>query len=212
MFSCKKDKAHEPAFSEARYTVEITGKWKQREFGVPPNVHFTAVLGMVHNDKIVLWKENEIAGKGVENVAESGNPYPLLTDIDMATAEGKAISVLVITPPPPTGNSSLNIYCNSNYSYISLETMLAPTPDWFTGISGFNLYPGNKWIRDTTINLYAWDAGTEDGDVFGYSNPVTTPQQPVDWLQVSEASVLANGNPVLSPIAILRFVKQWRKG
>ncbi len=208
LISCKKEEVVDPVLSEARYTLEVTGKWKQPEFAIPASVHFTAVIGMVHNDKIEMWKENELASKGVENIAESGNPFPILTDIDMAIAAGKAISVLVITAPAPTGTSSLNIYCNSNYSYLSLETMLAPTPDWFTGISGLNLYNGNKWIKDTTINLYPWDAGTEDGDVFGYNNPASIPQQTIHLLQPSQATVLANGNPVMAPIATLRIVKQ----
>lgn len=206
--SCTKEEVPAPVFSEARYMVEITGKWKHPQFTVPAGVHFTLVVGMVHDSGGAMWKANEKASPGVENVAEAGNPYPLLTEIDSFIIAGRASSPIIIPAPSPTGSSKGNIYCNSNYSHVSLETMLAPTPDWFTGISGFNLHPGNKWITDTTISLYAWDAGTEDGDVFGYSNPATMPQQPVRLLQVSEASVLANGNPILAPIATLRFIKQ----
>jgi len=86
--------------------------------------------------------------------------------------------------------------------------MLGPTPDWFVGVSGINLYNNSKWVADTTINLYTYDAGTEDGDMFGYNNPATTPQQNIHILQASQARVLANGNPALAPIATARFVRQ----
>jgi hypothetical protein len=208
LFSCTKEKMPGPVFSEARYLVEITGKWKQPEFGVPAGVHFTNVLGMVHDHRDAMWKENENASPGVESMAESGNPNPLLAEIDAFIAAGRAVSIVVIPAPPPTGSSRANIYCNSNYSCLSLETMLAPTPDWFTGISGLDLYANNRWITDTTIDLYAWDAGTEDGDIFSYNNPATVPQQAIHLLQPAQASVLANGNPLLAPIGTLRLIKQ----
>ena len=209
ILSCKKDYiTNTPVFSEARYSVEITGKWKAPEFAVPGGVHFTTVLGMIHNNETYLWKENTKASFGVENVAESGNPNPMLSEIDSAIATGKAISLVVMTAPAPTGITKVNIYCNSNYSYISLETMLAPTPDWFTGLSGFNLFENKKWISDTKVNLYPYDAGTEDGDVFGYYNPESMPQKNVQLLTPLTASILANGNSALAPIATIRFTKK----
>jgi hypothetical protein len=208
LFSCKKDEVSAPVFSEARYSIEITGKWKAPEFVVPGGVHFTTVLGMVHSSETYLWKPGTKASLGVENVAEAGNAYPLLYEIDTAIATGKSIALIAITAPLPTGSSKVNVYCTSNYSYISLETMLAPTPDWFTGINGFNLFENKRWVTDTTINLYAYDAGTEDGDVFGYNNPSTMPQQNVQLLTPLNASVLANGNSVLAPIATVRFTKK----
>lgn len=207
LFSCKKEEESVPVFSEARYSIEITGKWKAPEFAVPGGVHFTTVLGMVHNNETYLWKLNTKASTGVENVAENGNPNPLLFEIDSAIATGKSIALVRITAPLPTGSSKVNVYCTSNYSYISLETMLAPTPDWFTGLSSFNLYENKRWITDTTVNLYAYDAGTEDGDVFGYNNPSTVPQQNVQLLTPLNASVLANGNSQLASIATVRFTK-----
>jgi hypothetical protein len=208
LFSCKKEETASPDFSEARYRVEITGKWTTPQFGVPANVHFTPVLGMVHDKNQSMWKENVLATPGVEGLAETGGLYPLLTEIDSYIAAGRAISIVVIPVPPPTGTSTANIYCNSNYSLVSFQTMLAPTPDWFTGVSGFDLYAGGKWVTDTTINLYPWDAGTEEGDVFSYDNPPTVPQRPVHLLSASDASVLANGNLTLAPIATMKFTRQ----
>jgi hypothetical protein len=85
--------------------------------------------------------------------------------------------------------------------------MIAPSPDWFIGLSGLNLYANKKWVADTTIQLFVYDAGTEEGDVFGYANPATTPQQPIRLLEASAATVLANGNSNLKAIAEVRMVK-----
>jgi hypothetical protein len=55
--------------------------------------------------------------------------------------------------------------------------------------------------------LYVYDAGTEDGDVFGYNNPGTIPQQPINLLDAAKGTVLANGSNSLKPIATVRFTR-----
>ncbi len=206
-FSCKKDKNFINTFSEARYTVEITGKWASPDFTVPAGVHFTSVVGMVHNKNTYLWRNGTKASLGVENVAEIGNTTIIRSEIDSILARSSAISLLLINAPSPTGISKTAIYCNSNYSRVSFQTMIAPSPDWFIGIDAFNLFPNNQWVSDTTINLYVNDAGTEEGNVFGYSNPATIPQQNIQLLTSEEATVLSNGNNPLKPIASVRFIR-----
>ncbi len=207
-FSCKKNVVEEPDFSEARYIITVTGKWASPAFTVPAGAHFTAFVGMVHNSQAFLWKEGVKASPGMEAVAESGNTTPILVEIDSMVAKKNAIALIAFIPAPVTTSKEVNIYCNSNFSLVSFASMLGPTPDWFIGVSGIDLYNKSKWIADTTINLYAYDAGTEEGDVFGYSNPSTVPQQNVHLLQSSQAMVLANGNPSLAPIATARFIRQ----
>ena len=83
--------------------------------------------------------------------------------------------------------------------------MIAPSPDWFMGISNVSLLENNKWVKELTLNVRLYDAGTEEGNVFGYSNPATIPQQPI--MLLTPASVLANNNTSVAPIATVRFVK-----
>ena len=47
-----------------------------------------------------------------------------------------------------------------------MASMIAPSPDWFIGLSGLNLYANKRWVADTTVQLFVYDAGTENGDVF----------------------------------------------
>ena len=207
-FSCSKDNGSFSWTSEARYLVTITGKWSSPSFTVPPGAHFTTFVGMVHNNQSVLFKEGNLASPGMELLAEMGNGTTLLTEIDAAIATGKASSLLLFTAPDLTGSKTFSVYANSNFSQVSFASMLGPTPDWFMGVSGISLYNQNKWITDTTVNLYAFDAGTEDGNVFDYNNAATVPQQNITILKASNASVLANGNSSLVPIATARFLKQ----
>lgn len=196
-------------FSEARYTVTVTGKWSTPDFAVPAAAHFTTFVGMVHNNNAWLWKDGSKASPGTELLAEIGNGTIMLTEIDsMITARNASALLLFTAPAVITGSRMASVYCNSNYPQVSFASMLGPTPDWFVGVSGINLYNNDEWIADTTISLYAYDAGTEDGDMFGYNNPPSMPQQTIHRLQPSGAMVLANGNPILAPIAIARFQRQ----
>jgi len=198
----------DPVFSEARYNVEIAGKWRSPEFSVPGGAHFTTFIGMVHNDKALLWKEGTKASMGVEVLAETGGGAPVLAEIDSTIRTGNGLSLLLFVAPSISGTAGVNLYCNNHFSRVSFASMLGPTPDWFVGVNGIDLYQNGKWVSDSTIQLYALDAGTEDGDVFGYNNPATLPQDNIHILQASQASVLANGNPGLVPIAAARFRKQ----
>jgi Spondin_N len=207
-YSCKKDDTVAVSFfSEARYAVTITGQWKSPAFTVPGGAHYTTFIGMVHNSNGQLWKEGRKATYGMEVLAETGGGGPILSEIDSTIRVKSALSLLLFVAPSTIGSSGVNFYCNTNYSRVSFASMLGPTPDWFVGVSDIELFSNNKWVGDTTINLYAYDAGTEDGDVFGYSNPPSVPVQDIHVLQPSQATVLANGNPTLIPIATARFIK-----
>lgn len=206
LFSCKKE-SPDTDFSEARYKITITGEWKTPGFTVPGGAHYTTFIGMVHNNSAVLWKDQVFASPGMEVLAETGGGGPILGEIDSLVAAKQALSLVLFVAPPASGSSEVNIYCNSNYRVISFASMLGPTPDWFVGVSGIELFKNRQWIADTTLQLYAYDAGTEQGDVFGYSNPPTVPQEPIHILQASQATVLANGNTMLAPIATARFIR-----
>ena len=55
--------------------------------------------------------------------------------------------------------------------------MIAPSPDWFVGVSGLSLLDASgNWLPSHEVKLYPWDAGTENGDEFSLSNPATSPQ------------------------------------
>lgn len=207
LVSCKKENETMP-FSEAGYIITITGKWSTPEFSVPGGAHFTTFVGMIHNSNAYLWKQGVNASPGTELLAETGNGTMMLTEIDSMIAARNASSLMLFIALPLAGSQMTSIYCNTNYSYVSFASMLGPTPDWFTGITGFNLYQHSNWVTDTTVDLYVYDAGTEEGNIFGYNNPATIPQQNIQLLSASAGNVLANGNFTFAPIATVRFRRQ----
>lgn len=205
LLSCSKGNHIES--TDAHYKITVTGKWQTPQFGVPPNVHFTYFAGMVHNVNGSLWNPGSNASLGLKNVAETGGLAQIIQECDSMLAQNNAIAHIAFPPPSATGTVSSNIYCNDRYSFVSFASMIAPSPDWFIGVHSLNLYINDKWVTDTLINLFVFDAGTKEGDAFSMTGPATIPQQPIVLQTPGRATVLANGNAVLAPIATLRFTK-----
>ena len=206
--SCSKEMEQETIpFSEASYKIVVTLNWISPKFGVPAGAHVTALTGMVHNKDTFLWMPAKFATAGLEDVAEIGNNAKMNVELDAILLSNKALSKFSIPPPSVTGMVEMDLTFNTNYPYISFASMIAPSPDWFMGIHDFSLLNNKTWINDTTVNLVVYDAGTEQGDVFGYNNPETIPQQTISLLTPVNASVLANGNTSVASIGTIRFIK-----
>ncbi len=206
--SCfKKTEQEIISYSEASYKVIVTLNWTSPKFGVPPGAHVTTLTGMVHNKDTFLWMTGRLATPGLEDVAEIGNNTKMNTESDTILLKNKTLSKFTIIPPTVTGTVEANLGFNTNYPYISFASMIAPSPDWFMGLHDFNLLNSKTWTNDTTVNLMVYDAGTEEGNVFGYNNPETMPQQNIALLTPSNASVLANGNTSIASIGTIRFIK-----
>ena len=77
----------------------------------------------------------------------------------------------------PTASQSLTATLSTEYPRLTLLTMVAPSPDWFVGVSGLPLLNSDgHWLRAHEVHLYPWDAGTEDGSEFSLTNVATSPQ------------------------------------
>lgn len=194
-------------YSEASYKILITMNWNTPAFGVPDGAHVTGLTGMVHSRDTFLWMPGALATNGLEDIAETGNSAKMNAQLDAILLKNKALSKFTIPAPPVTGSVETNLVFNTNFPDISFASMIAPSPDWFMGIYNFSLFADKAWIRDITVNLLVYDAGTEEGHVFGYDNPETTPQQNIGLLTAANAGVLANGNASIAPIGTIRFIK-----
>ena len=56
-----------------------------------------------------------------------------------------------------------NVSVATGHPRVTLTTMIAPSHDWFVGVSGLALLDAaGRWLRSHEVDLYPWDAGTED--------------------------------------------------
>ena len=186
--------------SSAVYLLTFTGAWTSSATpdGLPSGAHFSPLIGGVHNANVTFVEGDGTASAGVESMAEVGGTAGLEAEVSAAVAD--ALSVLKGSGNiSTTGTQSLTATLTSEHPRVTLLTMAAPSPDWFVGVSGLLLLnSGGRWLRSHEVELYPWDAGTEDGGEFSLANDPTAPPGVI-------TSIRGTGKFSTEPIASLSF-------
>ena len=192
-----------PALGEI-YRFTFTDEWNEDDVssGLPADAHFTQLVGATHIPGAPLWTPGGIASPGIEDVAEEGDPATLSAEVDTAILAGMAGAYLKIRgllKPPYSRTKLIEIF--DDKPALTLISMVAPSPDWFVGVSDISLRDESGWIENLTVNLIPWDAGTEDGNTFSLSNPPTSPQSIITTPPDSPFI----GSPVIATLQIERI-------
>lgn len=186
------------------YRVTFVGKWNSSSTpgGVVAGAHFTSLVGAVHNSNVTFWAEGGTATSGVEQVAELGATGPFINEYNAVPAAHKRDLIHEAGGTSATGTRNFTITVSPAHPLVTLLSMIGPSPDWFVGVSGHSLRDKQgRWKTFESIDLYAWDAGTEDGAGFSLSNPSTIPQGTI-------TSLRGKGRFSNSPMAGLTFTLQ----
>ena len=172
--------------STAVYDVVFQGAWTTAATpgGVPGRAHFSRLIGGVHSDAVTFLESGGMASAGVESMAEDGAWTALQGEVQ--NAGSGALSVLAgdTDSISPTTSKTLTATLTTEHPRLTLVTMVAPSPDWFVGVSGLPLLDDQgRWLRSHEVNLHPWDAGTEDGGEFSLDNLATTPQGTIESIR-----------------------------
>ncbi|MEM8963259.1 MAG: spondin domain-containing protein [Acidobacteriota bacterium] len=173
------------ATDTATYSVRFQATWSPSSHPVsfPPNPHFSGLIGGVHNADAVIWRQGGIASTGIERMAEVGAQSPLDNEVEALISAGQARQVIrgggLANSP---GGVSTSFTASLDHPLVSLVSMLAPSPDWFVGVSGLSLLEGGDWVEQKVVSLYTWDAGTDSGTNYTSSDFNTSPKQPITRL------------------------------
>ena len=187
----------------AAYRVTFEGKWTTAATpdGVPGGAHFSPLIGAVHNDQVTFWREGGTASAGIESMAEVGGTNALKTDITAAGSNAGAV-IERIGNIGATATVTADFTVTSTHPLVTLLTMVAPSPDWFVGVSGLSLLDAQgDWLASHMVDLFPYDAGTEEGTEFSLSNAATSPQGTI-------TSIKGMGKFSNEPIATLTFTRQ----
>jgi len=191
----------------AMYTVTFTSTWSAATHpdNFPSNPHFSGLIGATHDSSILFWRPGEFASQGIKSVAEFGSKFALTNEVDTAQMNAQAEFLLsggFISPSPGAVNYTFEI--TSAYPLVTLVSMLAPSPDWFVGVSGLALYQDGLWSDSVTVDLFVYDAGTDDGVTYTSANTVTSPPQPITTITTTPFLV----GVVVPPVASFTFLRQ----
>ncbi len=170
------------AQTTATYDVTFKGNWNTDSTpgGVVSGAHFTTLIGAVHNSSVTFWAAGGTATSGVEQVAELGSTGTFKTEINNA-ASGTVKSTVQKSPGSgPTGMNTFEVEFSRTHPLLTLLSMIGPSPDWFVGVNSLSMLDGsNAWRSSHTVDLFPYDAGTEEGENFSLSNSATNPQETI---------------------------------
>ncbi len=93
---------------------------------------------------------------------------------------------------------------SDRFPLVSVVAMIAPSPDWFVGVSNLDLKENGQWVDSKTIEAPAWDSGTYEGTTYKAEEKASNPRQPI---ALSKAPPFVAGGKT-PPIATLTFVRQ----
>jgi len=162
----------------ARYGVTFEATWDAATHPAdfPPNPHFSGLIGGTHNASVTFWQPGALASEGIRLMAERGRQSPLDLEVDAAVRAGTAQYLLRGGDVPSSpGSAALEFDVSTAFPLVTLVTMVAPSPDWFVGVSGLSLLEGGAWVQEKAVELVPWDAGTDSGATYRAADRATAP-------------------------------------
>ena len=167
------------------YSMRFTDQWNEARFpknfpGPSSGRHFTSFVGGVHSDAHTFWAVGQRATVGVEQMAEDGTTRTLAAEVKEAGLQAREY----------VGSSSgvPNFRVSAACPLVTFSSMLAPTHDWFTGVSRLDLRNDMGEFVDQTIDVRVYDAGTEDGEDFSRSGSASNPHVAITRLTTDAAT------------------------
>ena len=169
------------AAQDVAYTLRIELNWSLETVAtLPDNPHWSRLIAFTHSDRYVLFKDGDTASSGLALVATNGR----VSVLDAELAEGRRrdrVAEQHVLPGLPDGQGvfETELRLSEKHHRVSFATMLAPSPDWFTGVSGIALRTDDTWQTEVTVPLWVWDAGADSGPSFQSPDAPTQPRQSV---------------------------------
>jgi spondin N len=166
----------------ARYRVTFDASWSAATHPTdfPGNAHFSGLIGGTHGPAVSFWQEGGLATEGIRLMAERGRQSPLDLEVGAGVGAGTAQHVLAGDDVPRSpGSTTLEFGIGRDFPLVTLVTMVAPSPDWFVGVSGLSLIEGGAWVEEKRVLLHPYDAGTDSGVTFTSADVATQPRDAI---------------------------------
>lgn len=177
------------ACGTGKYQMTFHGLWSRqthpKEYPTHKRLlHWSNIVGASHSKAYNIWQYGGYASKGIKEVCEFGYPRTLEQEMRQHSRD---IRTVVKTPgiwwSEPHGlrqSRWARFSVDRRNHLLTMITMLGPSPDWCVGVSALNLcLPNCTWAGDMEIDLYPWDAGTDDGVTYMSRNMKSDPQQKI---------------------------------
>ncbi len=176
----------DPPSATAVYRVAFSATWSSSSHPAtfPSGAHWSPLIGAVHGDRASFWEMGETSSPGIESMAETGATGTLSSEINQQIPNN-ALSVVNGSGSGSPGSVTIReVVVRLDHPLVTLVSMIAPSPDWFAGVTGLSLLNGvGQWAESRQILLFPLDAGTDDGASYTAGNDDSSPKQPIKSLR-----------------------------
>ncbi|XP_014229240.2 spondin-1-like [Trichogramma pretiosum] len=180
------------ACDQAKYKLAFEGLWSRythpkyfprREWLAV----FPTVIGISHSQDYAFWRPYQKATEGLKSFVETGHTHELETELKSHSAK---INTLIKFRGTNYQNKSRTSYSllrvNQKQHVLSVVAKIDPSPDWFVGVSALELCRSDcSWIESKSLNLYAYDAGVQNGLWYEDIGEETEPQGNIENINSS---------------------------
>lgn len=184
---------------EEMYTLRLRSAWSDQTHPNwrPEGSHLSPMIAWSHGLKDVLFRSGDTASKGMEIMAETGAPPTLVAEVERLTVLGAIYDHGVGSVFNTPGESEIQIRVSRSMPYVTVVSMIAPSPDWFVTARNIKLLESGRWMERANIPAVLYDAGTDSGEDFNSEDADTQPKEPIHMLK----------NPPTLPVATFEFVR-----
>ncbi|WP_147107692.1 spondin domain-containing protein [Tateyamaria sp. syn59] len=162
----------------AQYRVDVTFNWSDPRL----DAHWSRLIAFAHSSRYSLFRDGDTASSGLALVATNGRVSVLEAELAEGRRRGRVGAHMVLPGIASPGAFSFELTLDYRLDHISFATMLAPSPDWFSGASGVSLRVDEVWQDSVSVTLWPWDAGADSGPDHTGPNIDTQPRQSVRLL------------------------------
>jgi hypothetical protein len=178
----------------ARYEVSFVPTWNPATHPVEyPFAHakkglLTPAIGATHNSGYAIFAPGTQPTPGLERLSEKGKHSPLDTEIQQAIKQGNAKSLIRFSqgsPGPVHRTIAATFDITEDSPLVSIVGMIAPSPDWFYGVSSVELWKDGRWVPTLAVPAYAWDSGGDGGTTYLAEDRDLNPKQATRMAETS---------------------------
>lgn len=196
----------------ATYTVVVKSTWTKANHpveypaaGAISGPHFSGIIGASHDSTYALFAAGAMPTPGLEKLSEEGKHSPLDEEIRAAIGGGHVGALFSSGPLRDFADSIVTtLQVDAAHPAVSFVGMIAPSPDWFFGASNVTLRENGQWAASRTLQLYAFDAGSDDGATYKAADVDANPKKAT--MQAMTRHFTNGGAPV--PVATVTFTRK----
>jgi len=168
------------------YTIVVKSLWTRDRFpfeypeaGAFTGPHFSGVIGASHTPSYAVFAIGSRPTPGLERLSEEGKHTPLDAEIRAAVSAGSAGMLFESEALRDFKDSAVTtVRVDADHPMVSLVMMVAPSPDWFTGVNNVSLMENGAWVQSRTLDLWAYDSGGDDGTTYKAPDQDNNPKKP----------------------------------